>query len=100
MSGICGIHEPGRELRAESLAPMLDALALPEESGSSVVGDYSAVLGVAQRWKFQQTASVSGVLVAADADLIDCGALLQTLNLPPDSNLDVAELLARLYLQF
>ena len=78
---------------------MLDALALPDELERETCGGRSTMLGVARRWNFQQACSHNGVSVVADADLVERCALLQSLNLPANSGLSVAELLARLYLR-
>ncbi len=71
MSGICGICEPGRDVDARVLAPMLDALALPDESGRKTLSAHSVALGVAQRWIFQNAAVFEKVSIVADADFID-----------------------------
>jgi asparagine synthase (glutamine-hydrolysing) len=99
MSGICGICEPGRELRASQIEPMLDALRLGEESESDVQAGRSAALGIARRWHFQQVASIAGVRVAADADLIDVASLRRVLSLPPGDQQSPAQLIARAYAQ-
>src|SRR5579864_1786023 len=100
MSGICGICAPGQEVATSSLRPMLDALSLPGDSRSEVRGLRGVALGVAMRWSFQDTASIPGVSVTADADLVGRSEIARTLNLPPESNLSSAELLARLYSQY
>jgi asparagine synthase (glutamine-hydrolysing) len=101
MSGICGICEIGREFESDRLTPMLDSLALSGETEREVCGGRSAVLGVARRWGFQQAASMAGISVAADADLVDCSSLEQALSLSSGeaSSLPVAALIARLYAQ-
>src|SRR5207247_5102603 len=81
MSGICGICEPGRELGASSLGPMFDGLALPGESARDACGVNSIALGVAQRWEFQQVAAVNGIIVAADADLVDFSGAASSLSM-------------------
>ncbi|HYA97920.1 MAG TPA: hypothetical protein VEH49_07485, partial [Methylomirabilota bacterium] len=93
MSGICGICEPGTEVSARELAPMLDALALAGEMGRAKQGGPSAGLAVAQRWEFQQLATVGHVSVAADADLLDSGepTAVETRS--------TAERIARLYVE-
>jgi asparagine synthase (glutamine-hydrolysing) len=100
MSGICGIHEPGRELNEGVLAPMLDALSLPGESERAAWAARSIALGVARRWSFQQSARVNGVSVAVDADLIDFSFAADALSLTAAAaaSIPVAELIARLYL--
>src|SRR6266566_6630082 len=101
MSGICGICEPGRELGASSLGPMLNGLALPGESARDACGGNSIALGVAQRWDFQQVAAVNGIIVAADADLVDFSGAAEALSMTATAAaaMPVAELIARLYLK-
>lgn len=101
MSGICGFYEPGRELDEGVLAPMLDALALPDESERAAWAARSIALGVARRWSFQQSAQVNGVSVAVDADLVDLSSAAEALSLTTAAaaSIPVAELIARLYLQ-
>jgi asparagine synthase (glutamine-hydrolysing) len=70
MSGICGICEQGVQIATESLDAMLAALTLEGESGSKRQVGRSFALGVAQRWPFQQVASLDGVRIAIDADLL------------------------------
>ena len=82
MSGICGIHEPGRTFDAEFLVPMLAALALPDESEREDFRSTGVALGVARRWPFQQGVQFAGVSVVADADLVERGAILHGLGLP------------------
>ncbi len=101
MSGICGIFESGREIGSREVEPMLEALALPDEMHRETRGLASAEFGVARRWGFQQLGFVEGVLVAADADLVDRSALTGELDPPPAQadQLNIAELLAKLYLR-
>jgi len=101
MSGICGIHDPGRELSAAVLAPMLDALALSDESEREARGSNFVALGVARRWNFQQSAQVDGVSVAVDADLVDFSSAAGALSMTTvaAASIPIAELIARLYLQ-
>lgn len=101
MSGICGICEPGRQLEANELAPMLDAITLPEESGRKMQAGRSIALGVARRWNFQDIAAAEGITVAADADLVDSAAAANALGVPSASavSMPAAELIARLYLR-
>jgi asparagine synthase (glutamine-hydrolysing) len=74
---------------------MLGALALPEESGTSIACAEGAHLGVARRWEFQRVASADGILVAAEAELLNGAELLASgANLQTDS---VAGLIAALY---
>ena len=101
MSGICGICEPGRELDARTLAPMLEALALPGESGSRTLMGPSITMGVAQRWDFQSAAAFQQISVVADADLIDFSAPAVALSITIEraKSMPVAELITRLYLK-
>ena len=99
MSGICGIHEQGRDFSAGSLAPMFDGLALPGDSRRATVGGRSAILGVAQRWDFQNAAYNDGIAVVADADLVDADALRNSVGMPPGSSTNIADLFSKLYLR-
>lgn len=99
MSGICGICEPGRTLSPAGIKAMLAALSLPGETGQIAPGNDSVALGVAQRWHFQQVASIPGVRIAADAELLNRQELTKSLkggDYDP-AGLTSAELLARLY---
>lgn len=101
MSGICGICEPGRRIEAASVAPMLAAIECPGESSREHISGGPVVLGVARRWPFQQVASLPGVSVAVDAELLN-RADLEKLIAPcgtKNSELSVAELVAALYLE-
>lgn len=100
MSGICGICEPGRELTANELTPMLDAITLSGTSRYKMQSGRSIVLGVAKRSSFQDTATTEGITVAADADLMDLSAAANALGIPSASarSMHPAELIARLYL--
>jgi asparagine synthase (glutamine-hydrolysing) len=100
MSGICGILEPGRDLSARVLAPMLDALTLADESEREVLSARSINLGVARRWKFQQAATVDHISVVADADLVDLKAIAEalTITIPAAKSMTAAALIAQLYL--
>jgi len=101
MSGICGICEPGRDLGANALAPMLDAMTFSGESERLTNGCRSIVLGVARRWRFQQAAIVDGISVAVDADLVDFDAPSAALSISRQeaASTPVAVLIARLYLK-
>lgn len=82
------------------LAPMLGALALANESARESHAVRGAVFGVAQRWSFQGVASIPGITVAADADLVDRYDLVRASDLPLETRLNNAELIARLYLRY
>jgi len=99
MSGICGICEPGRAIRAENLASMLAAQTLPGETETVAEGGMSAALGVARRWEFQQVAAFPGVRIAVDADLYNLAELAATVAAQGSPNLQgsVGEVLAALY---
>jgi len=101
MSGICGVCDPGSELNARIVAPMLDALALPDETKRAAQGGTSIALGAAQRWNFQGSAVVAHVSVVADADLVDFteAAAALSLDVPRAISMPRAELLALLYLK-
>jgi asparagine synthase (glutamine-hydrolysing) len=99
MSGICGICEPGREIGTGFLAPMLEALVLPGEMESDTLVGRSTALGVARRWKFQSVASLPGIKVAADADLLDVVLLQQSISLSAASAKSNAEMIAQAYAQ-
>src|SRR5207245_9992337 len=71
MSGICGICEPGRTLSPAGIRAMLAAFVLPEESSQQTPGADSVSLAVARRWDFQQVASIPGICIAADAELLN-----------------------------
>lgn len=87
-------------MNSSMVRPMLDALTLPEDSNHEVISGRSAILGVARHWPFQRVASFEGVWAAVDADLIGIDQLLEALNLPASSELDAAEIVARLYVRF
>ena len=101
MSGICGICEVGKEWRAESIGPMLEALRLPGDLDLTPIANRSVVLGVSRAWEFQQTCLLNGVSAAVDADLIDLAAVSDALSLKLDAvtPLPIAELIVRLYLK-
>jgi len=99
MSGICGVFDPKNEPSASSVSEMVDALALPDESERSQLSNSFCAIGVSRRWSFQQTAAVEGILVAADADLVNRQEIADALSLSTNSvaSMNVAELIARLY---
>ena len=101
MSGICGICQPGRSMDATSLASMLAALSCPGELGSERVAGQDAALGVARRWPFQQVASIPGVRITLDAELLNIEELRKQLasSAIKGSQLSTAELVAALYLE-
>ncbi len=101
MSGICGICEPGHELSAGVLAPMLDVLTTRGESEREARGDCSVALGVSRLWSFQQCSVVNDIFVAADADILGFKELADTLSVPIGEihSVPVSELIARLYLK-
>ncbi len=99
MSGICGICEPGRTLNPAGIQAMLAAFVLPGESALQAQGNDSASLAVARRWEFQQVASIPGIRIAADAELLNRPELTRLLKRADfdSASLTPAELLARLY---
>jgi asparagine synthase (glutamine-hydrolysing) len=79
---------------------MLAATAFSGESTREHIGGASVALAVARRWPFQQVASLPGVAVAVDAELLN-RADLEKLISPcgtKSSELSIAELVAALYL--
>ena len=97
MSGICGICEPGRQFHSSALAPMMEALALSDESERITRAVSSVAFGVSRRWPFQQFASFEGISVLADADLVDSSDLFEN-RVPPGCK-PYAEAIARQYLR-
>ncbi len=100
MSGLCGICHPGREVAGAILAAMLERVSLPDETQRKAVSSRGTALGVSSRWPTQEVASVDGILVALDGDLLN----LAEPSSPPQQNLppnkaSAAERVARLYLQ-
>jgi asparagine synthase (glutamine-hydrolysing) len=75
---------------------MLAACSLPGETGRERISGSSAAFGVSRRWPWQQTACVSGVQIAADADLDNLRQL--ALEVSNEVGPSVAETLARQYL--
>jgi asparagine synthase (glutamine-hydrolysing) len=78
---------------------MLDALMLSTETERDTLVGRSAALGVARRWTFQNVASVPGIKVAADADLIDVTLLRRAILLPCAASISIAETIAYAYAQ-
>jgi asparagine synthase (glutamine-hydrolysing) len=99
MSGICGICEPGRTLNPAGIQAMLAAFVLPEESALQGQGNDSVSFAVARRWEFQQIASIPGIRIAADAELLNRPELTKLLKGGgyDSADLTTAELLAHLY---
>ncbi len=99
MSGICGICEPGRTLSPAGIKAMLAAFVLPGESTLQTAGVDSVSLAVTRRWDFQQVANVPGILVAADAELLNRSELVKSLETRDfdSATLSCSELLARIY---
>ena len=79
---------------------MLSALAMPGKSGQEGRGGYSAALGVARRWPFQQLAAIPGVRIAIEADLTDLAELDSTLRAQgvDPAQMSLAERVAHIYL--
>ena len=99
MSGVCGICEPGRELGASLLEPMLSTLILAPAERTESTADLSVALGVARRWNGQELATIPGIRIAIDADLYNVKELRARLGSRGiDSGTStLAECLARLY---
>jgi asparagine synthase (glutamine-hydrolysing) len=101
MSGIFGICDPSRIVDAAAVAPMVAATTGSGDSCSEIVTGGACALGVARRWPFQQTASLPGVCVAVDAELLnraDLEKLVDSCGVKSTA-LSVAELVAALYLE-
>jgi asparagine synthase (glutamine-hydrolysing) len=99
VSGICGVCEPGGSVPSSSLDLMLSALTFSQEFGRGSVRRNEAAFGVARHWDSQQLTASGGVLVAADAELLNAtllaGELLEWgFRGPLDT---VAEIVAALY---
>ena len=99
MSGICGMCEPGRELRADIIVSMLSSFRLKTSSAESVLGSKSIVVGCAGLTGQQSVACVDSVLVAADADLVQLSQAAGALSISESEAhaMPKAELIARLY---
>ena len=99
MSGICGICEPGAELRRSSLDAMFAGLALEGERPAQALAGGAMALGVSPRWSFQQVAAVPGVRIAADADLTNFSDLKRVISQKGHdvSRMTMAEVLAWMY---
>jgi asparagine synthase (glutamine-hydrolysing) len=100
MSGICGFCQPGTEAAQGRLDGMLAACALPEESGCEGFSGNTIALGVSRRWPWQQIGRISGVQIAADADLHNLKEIARVLegegfNTP---GMSLAETLGSFYL--
>jgi len=80
---------------------MLSALTMPGESGCSSARAESAVFGVSQRWDFQRVRTSGGVVVAADAELLNGPALAAELRASGiDDSFDSAGIVAALYRRY
>src|SRR5208282_5745585 len=95
----CGICEPGQSLDPSAFNLMLEAMAAPGEFPQKTAGRDSVLLGVSRRWEFQQTASIPGVHISADAELLNRSELIEAVKQRDfdANNISSAELLARLY---
>jgi asparagine synthase (glutamine-hydrolysing) len=71
MSGICGICQRGREFVHGALQPMFSAIALPMDDRPVEFAGADAALGVVPHWQGQQLATIPGVRVALDSDLLN-----------------------------
>jgi asparagine synthase (glutamine-hydrolysing) len=80
MSGICGICEPGREFLGTTLRPMLDSLALRGDKKPDELSGSGAIFGVSSRWSGHQVASIPGVRLCLDSDLVNTHAWDETLS--------------------
>jgi asparagine synthase (glutamine-hydrolysing) len=100
MSGICGICEPGRVFSRGVLHPMLESLALPADGRPVESVGENVALGTTPHWSGQELASIPGVRVALDADLIFTNAWEETLQRAGAGagRMSLAERVAWLYL--
>ena len=57
MSGICGICEPGAQVRPGEMEPMLRACGLTEEARPRLQPARGALFGVSPRWQYQAVAA-------------------------------------------
>ena len=71
MSGICGICQFDRESDSSSLEPMLSALAIAPAERATSTAERSIALGVARRWAGQEVATIPGIRIAIDSDLLN-----------------------------
>jgi asparagine synthase (glutamine-hydrolysing) len=71
VSGICGICEPGTEISKALIQSMLAMLVSADENGHEYLMGSSVAFGAAKRWASQELATISGVRLAADTDIIN-----------------------------
>jgi asparagine synthase (glutamine-hydrolysing) len=102
MSGICAVWRPGNPNRtAETLASVIDGLALAAVEQPARETDGDAGVGASRRFSTQQTYANDRVLVACDADLLNEDELKATVERgKPTPNRQTAALLANLYERF
>lgn len=99
MSGIFGIVQIGSKPGVEAIAAMSSAMIVGDERVSVLAQQGPDAIGVAQRWQYQQLASLSHLRIAADADLCNLESLSKELQ--KDGERDshsVAETIGLLYL--
>jgi len=99
MSGICGVCEPGALFDQPTVDAMLAALAVPGDLQREALAGRSFAMGVSRRWPEQQLASIPGVQIASNSDLIDLRelkALVKRSGIDPAA-LTSAELLGWAY---
>jgi asparagine synthase (glutamine-hydrolysing) len=100
MSGICGIHEAGRDSSPNTVESMLDVLIDSREYQRAAIAGREVAFGAALGWNFARPLTLNGVSVVADADLVNVAETTRVLSLAPAdaSRMPVPELIARLYL--
>jgi len=99
MSGICGVCQPGVNLTGTAVEPLAAVLSQTGASQRACLVRRSAAFGVARRWENQQLAEVCGLVVAADADVLNRSELQAIANkeAPDIACSTTAELLGALY---
>lgn len=102
MSGICGICGISENTGVSRVVPMLAALTQPEELRVDSVFSRVASFGVASHWDFQTVCEQDGVLVAADAEILNKKELFSQLKEKNhlSSNPSSADLIAALFRQY
>jgi asparagine synthase (glutamine-hydrolysing) len=100
MSGICGIHEAGRDSSTKTVESMLDVLIGLGDHQRTAIAGREIAFGAALGWNFARPSTLNGVTVVADADLVNVAETARVLSLAASdaSRMPVPELIARLYL--
>jgi asparagine synthase (glutamine-hydrolysing) len=97
MSGLCGICDPGLELSAALLTPMLNTIMSAEDSSTDVDNQKGALLGVASHSTLQQTAGLPDLSLAIDGYLHNCDELVRLADEPANTELNSAQIVLGLY---